>query len=245
MKLRRTNLTAVLLGLTMILSFGNCSTAQTSQGRISGQVIDASGGVVVGAVVTIENLGTHVKRVLETNSSGDYVAPGIEPGFYSMTVESPGFSKVVRERVQVEVANDFKIDFRLKPGQVTETIEVKDEAPLTESTNAVLSGVLSNKAINELPVQGRDFQNLLNLHPGVQRTAGGGFHSTTSNGLRPDDNNYIIDGANNNDAYWGETVVTMPAFWERRRASFRSIPFRNSTRKSSRRPTTGQNRALW
>jgi carboxypeptidase family protein/TonB-dependent receptor-like protein len=192
-------LTALLLAET---SFG-----QTSQGRISGRVIDASGGVVAGATVTIVNLGTQVKRALETNASGDYVAPAIEPGFYSVTVEAPGFSKVVRGRVQVEVANDIKLDFQLKPGQVSETIEVKEEAPLTESSNAVLSGVLSNKAINELPVQGRDFQNLLNLHPGVQRTAGGGFHSTTSNGLRPDDNNYIIDGANDNDAYWGETVV--------------------------------------
>jgi len=95
---------------------------------------------VASATVTIENLGTHVKRVLQTNESGDYVAPGIEPGFYSITVEAPGFNKVVRERVQVEVANDLKISFQLKPGAVNETIEVKDEAPLTESTNAVLSG---------------------------------------------------------------------------------------------------------
>ena len=80
--------------------------------------------------------------------------------------------------------------------------------PLTETSDAVLNGVLSNQAINELPLQGRDFQNLLGFfHPGVQRSAGGGFHSTTSNGLRPDDNNYIIDGANDNDAYYGETAV--------------------------------------
>ena len=70
-----------------------------------------------------------------------------------------------------------------------------------------MNGVLSNKAINELPLQGRDFQNLLALHPGVQRDPGGGFHSVTSNGLRPDDNNYVIDGATDNDAYYGETVV--------------------------------------
>ena len=67
--------------------------------------------------------------------------------------------------------------------------------------------MLSNKAISELPVQGRDFQNLLELHPGVQRTPGGGFHSVTSNGNRPDDNNFFIDGADDNDVYYGETVV--------------------------------------
>src|SRR5579885_2126508 len=183
------------------------SRGQTSQGRISGQVTDSSGASVAKATVTIVNLGTRVQRTLETTATGDYVAPQLEPGTYSITAEAPGFARVVRERVQIEVANDLKIDFQLRPGQLTETVEVKDEAPLTESTNAVLSGVLSNKAINELPLQGRDFQNLLPLHPGVQREPGGGFHSLTSNGLRPDDNNFIIDGATDNDVYYGETVM--------------------------------------
>jgi len=191
----------VLVCLPVILS------AQTSQGRISGQVTDSTGGVIAKASVTIENLGTHVKRVLETNDVGDYVAPALEPGFYSITVQATGFSKVIRGRVQIEVANDLKINFELRPGTLSEIVEVKGEAPLTESTNAVLSGVLSNQAINELPLQGRDFQNLLPLHPGVQRDPGGGFHTLTSNGLRPDDNNFMIDGANDNDVYYGETVV--------------------------------------
>ena len=201
-----------MLVFCIAVLFAPVSFGQTAQGRVSGEVSDSSGGSVANATVTIQNLGTQVKRVLETNSAGGYVAPGLEPGFYSITVEAAGFSKVFRERVQIEVANDIKIDFQLKPGSVNEVVEVKDETPLTESSNAVLNGVLSNKAINELPVQGRDFQNLLNLHPGVQRTAGGGFHSTTSNGLRPDDNNYIIDGASDNDAYWGEAVVNDAGF---------------------------------
>jgi len=203
MKYRYALILAVLISLTLAVG----SFAQTNRGRISGQVTDSSGGAIVGAKVTIENLGTHVERTLTTNSAGEYLALDIEPGFYSVKIEAAGFKTVLRERVQVEVGNDIKLDFKLLPGAVTETVEVSELAPLTETSNAVLSGVLSNQAINELPVQGRDFQNLLNLHPGVQRTAGGGFHSTTSNGLRPDDNNYIIDGANNNDAYWGETVV--------------------------------------
>jgi len=195
----------VALLMSSCLALG--AMAQSNRGRISGQVTDASGAVIPGSQITIENLGTHVARNLVTNSDGNYVATDIEPGVYSVKAEAKNFKSVVREHVQVEVANDIKIDFQLQPGAVNEVVEVKEQVPLTETSNAVLSGVLSNQAINELPVQGRDFQNLLNLHPGVQRTAGGGFHSTTSNGLRPDDNNYIIDGANNNDAYWGETVV--------------------------------------
>jgi hypothetical protein len=182
------------------------SPAQT-QGRITGRVTDSSGAVIIGARVTLENTGKAVKRTLETNNSGDYVAPGLEPGVYAITVEAPNFKKTVREHVQIEVAKDLKIDFQLTPGAAGETLEVKDEAPLVDATTSTLNGVLSNKAINELPLQGRDFQNLLDLHPGVQRTAGGGFHSVTSNGLRPDDNNFVIDGANDNDAYWGETVL--------------------------------------
>src|SRR5664279_2542083 len=195
-------LSVLLLCLVPLLVFG-----QTNRGRISGQVSDSTGAVIPGAKITIENLGTHVQRTLQTNNEGSYVANDVEPGFYSLKVEVTNFKTAVREHMQVEVGNDIKADFQLQPGAVSETVEVKDEAPLTETSNAVLNGVLSNQAINELPLQGRDFQNLLGLHPGVQRTAGGGFHSTTSNGLRPDDNNYIIDGANDNDAYYGETVV--------------------------------------
>jgi hypothetical protein len=193
---------AILISLLPMLV-----VAQSNQGRISGQVTDQSRASIPGAKVTIENLGTHVPRVLSTNADGDYVAANIEPGFYLVKAEAANFKTVVREKIQVEVANDLKIDFQMVPGSLTETIEVSEQAPLTETSNAVLNGVLSNKAINELPLQGRDFQNLLALHPGVQRDPGGGFHTVTSNGLRPDDNNYIIDGANDNDVYYGETVV--------------------------------------
>jgi Carboxypeptidase regulatory-like domain/TonB-dependent Receptor Plug Domain len=202
MKANRGAILVILMFLVLDLSL----MAQT-QGRITGRITDSSGAVIVGAKVTIENRGTQVKRFLDTNSSGEYVAPGIEPGFYSISVEAPNFRKVVRERVQVEVANDLKIDFEIPPGAVNEVLEVKGDAPLVDATSSTLNGVLSNEAINELPLQGRDFQNLLALHPGVQRAPGGGFHSVTSNGLRPDDNNFVIDGATDNDAYYGETVV--------------------------------------
>lgn len=180
---------------------------QTSQGQISGQVTDSSGGLVPNAMVTIENLGTLVQRVLQTNHVGEYVAPGLDAGLYSVTVEAPGFRTVVRNRVQIEVSVPVRIDFQLTPGEISQKVEVTAETPLTDTTDTTLNGVLSNKAINDLPVQGRDFQNLLMLHPGVQRTAGGGFQSITSNGNRADDNNFFIDGADDNDVYYGEGVM--------------------------------------
>jgi len=199
---RRFILWALLLSVFPITVVG-----QSNRGRISGQVTDSTGATIPHAKITIENLGTHVERTLETNGEGAYVATDIEPGMYSAKAEAKGFKTVVRDSLQVEVGNDIKMDFQLQPGAISEVVEVKDELPLTETSDAVLNGVLSNQAINELPLQGRDFQNLLSLHPGVQRTAGGGFHSTTSNGLRPDDNNYIIDGANDNDVYYGDTII--------------------------------------
>jgi len=199
----------LLAGLTVafLLCLGMPSASGQTQGRITGRVSDSTGAVIVGAKVTFENQGKGVRRVLETNSSGDYVAPGLEAGVYSITVEAPNFRKTVRDNVQIEVATDLKIDFSLSAGATSEVVDVKGEAPLVDATTTTLQGVLSNKAVNELPLQGRDFQNLLALHPGVQRDPGGGFHSVTSNGLRPDDNNFVIDGATDNDAYWGETVV--------------------------------------
>jgi hypothetical protein len=193
--------------MVFLLGLGVLTSVAQTQGRITGRVTDTTGAVIVGAKVTIENRGKGVQRVLETNSSGDYVAPGLEPGVYSLSVEAPNFKKVLRDRMQIEVGKDLKIDFQLIPGATGEIVDVTGEAPLVDATTTTLQGVLSNKAINELPLQGRDFQNLLALHPGVQRVAGGGFHSVTSNGLRPDDNNFVIDGANDNDVYWGETVV--------------------------------------
>jgi Carboxypeptidase regulatory-like domain len=197
----------LMFGIIFLFGLGVQRSAAQTQGRITGRVTDSSGAVIVGAKVEIENRGKGVKRSLETNSSGDYVAPGLEPGVYAVTVEAPNFKKTVRERVQIEVAKDLKIDFELTPGATNEVMEVRDEAPLVDATTTTLEGVMSNKAINDLPLQGRDFQNLLDLHPGVQRTAGGGFHSVTSNGLRPDDNNFVIDGATDTDAYWGTTVL--------------------------------------
>jgi hypothetical protein len=195
---------AAVLVLFQLLSLP--SVAQT-QGRITGRVTDPTGAVIVNAKIMIENRATKVQRVLESNGSGDYVAPNLNPGIYVVSAEALNFKKVVRDGVIIEVGNDFRVDFQLPPGTTKEVLQVSGEAPIVDSTTTTLNGVLANKAINELPLQGRDFQNLLELHPGVQRVPGGGFHSVTSNGLRPDDNNYVIDGASDNDAYYGETVV--------------------------------------
>jgi hypothetical protein len=191
----------------LVLLTAGLVVAQTSEARILGTIYDSTGAVIVGAKVTITNTATGVSRQLTTTSAGEYVAPNLEPGPYTVSVTAAGFKKTVSTPFTLEVSRDARMDMKLQPGAISETMEVSAEGSLADTSDATLNGVLSNKAIEELPVQGRDFQNLLELHPGVQRTPGGGFHSVTSNGNRPDDNNFFIDGADDNDAYYGETVV--------------------------------------
>ena len=195
------------LALAALLAVAGSLMAQTSEGRILGTVYDQSNAVVAGARITVTNTATGVARHLVTTGAGEYLAPNLEPGPYTVAAEAAGFKKAVSTTITLEVSRDVRQDLKLQPGAISETVEVTSEGQLADTTDATLNGVLSNKAITELPVQGRDFQNLLELHPGVQRTPGGGFHSVTSNGNRPDDNNFFIDGADDNDAYYGETVV--------------------------------------
>jgi len=128
---------------------------------------------VVGAKVTITNAATNVSRAITSNSVGDYLAPTLRPGQYVVSAEAAGFKKAVSTPVTLEVARDVRVDLSLHAGGINEVMEVTAEGTLADSTDSTLNGVLSNKAITELPLQGRDFQNLLNLHPGVQRTPGG------------------------------------------------------------------------
>jgi hypothetical protein len=193
--------------ILILLTLNLCSMAQSSQGRILGTVVDSTGAVVSDAKVTITNTATGIKRTVGLTSGGEYAVSNLDPGSYTVSVEAKGFKKAVSTPVLLEVSREARVDLKLQPGMVTETMAVTAEAALVDTTDTTLNGVLSNKAISELPVQGRDFQNLLELHPGVQRTPGGGFHSVTSNGNRPDDNNFFIDGADDNDVYYGETVV--------------------------------------
>src|SRR5712671_109439 len=192
-----------------LFAFGALSIAagQSQEGRILGTVTDQSGGLVKGARVTIINVDTGVTRTLETNDAGDYVAPSLPPGPYKLVVEATGFKKVERNGIRLEVAKDIRLDLTMQPGSVTETVTVTEQVPLVETTNDTLGGTFANKSINDLPLNGRDFQNLVILRPGVQRTTGGGFLSISSNGNRPEDNNFIFDGVDNNDPYYGGTIV--------------------------------------
>jgi carboxypeptidase family protein/TonB-dependent receptor-like protein len=191
----------------LLFAFAGLLTAQTYEGRILGTVTDQSGASVRDARITITNVDTGVTRTVASNEAGDYVASNLAPGVYRIVVELTGFKKVQRDGVRLEVGKDLRIDLTLAPGATTETVTVTSEIPQIETTNDSIGGSFSNKSINELPLNGRDYQNLVVLRPGIQRTPGGGFESITSNGLRPEDNNFIVDGVDDNDPYYSGNII--------------------------------------
>jgi len=198
-----------LFAVLLVFGISLCTAslfAQTYLGSINGIVTDSSGAILPNATVTVTNVGKGIAHTYKANESGEYVAPSLEPGRYTVKAEAPQFRVMTRD-VQLEVARTLRIDFRMVPGTINEEVSVSGEAPLINTSNAVLESTFTNNQIVELPLQGRDFQNLVVLNPGVQRSPGGGFQSITSNGNRVEDNNFIVDGIDDNDAYYGTTVI--------------------------------------
>jgi hypothetical protein len=205
--LRRNRTQLGLLAITLLSVACSLAWGQSTSGRILGTVTDASGAAVRAATVTVTDVQRGTVRALTTDESGAYVAAELQPGTYKVHVEAKGFKTIERPSVLVEVATDVRADFTLQPGQVTETVVVEEEIPLVNSTSATLGGTLSNKEINDLPLSGRNYENLLQLRPGVMRYPGGGFSTTSSDGLRAEDNAYFIEGLFDSEPYSGQSII--------------------------------------
>ncbi len=197
---------AALVTAFLLLS-SSFLAGQTNTGRILGTVTDPQGASVAGASVKVTDLERGTDRNLVTTDAGGYVAPNLVPGVYRVRVVAKGFKAEVRSDVQVSVAADSQIDFTLQAGATTETVVVTTEAPLIETTSSALGGTLSNEEINDLPLNGRNYENLLQLRPGIVRYPGGGFSTTSTNGLRAEDNAYIVDGLFNSEPFSGQSII--------------------------------------
>ncbi len=186
--------------------------SQTYTGRILGTVHDQSGAVMAGATVVITDTQRGISRTVTTDQSGDYVAPDLPPALYKVRAEAKGFKTVERLNVQLEVAQDVRLDFVLQPGDASQTITVTEEVPLLNTTNGTMGGTLSNVAVNALPLNGRNFENLIALRPGVMIYPGGGFQTQSANGLRPADVDYLLDGLKNQEPFQGQSIVNQAGF---------------------------------
>jgi len=200
--------TRSILGAGLLLVLGSLSLfSQGSAGRISGTITDQTGAAIPMAKVVVTDVQRNVPRVLTTDAAGAYSAPDLIPGTYNVHVEFQGFKSADRTNILLEVAQDLRVDIGLQTGEQTETVTVTEEAAALNTTNAELGGSLSNEVINDLPLNGRNFENLLDLRPGVVKYPGNSGWTQATNGLRPHDNFFLVDGINSNDPWMAQSMM--------------------------------------
>ncbi len=197
-----------------VLLFATALVAQTFRGTILGTVTDASGAVVPGATVKVHNTNTGLERTTQTSADGSYTVSELQVGTYSVAVSQNGFQTSVTNDVAVDVAGERRVDVALKPGQVSEKVEVSGESlPQVETTTNDLGGVLTAQTVQNLPVNGRDYTKLIYLNPGVAGSpdqisdSPGSFGEFSMNGARGRSNNYLLDGTDMNDGYRNDPAI--------------------------------------
>jgi len=185
--------------------------SQANFGRILGTVTDQSGGAMANASVTVTDTQRGVSRTLTTDDAGEYNAPTLLPGSYTVRAEAKGFKTLARENVVLEVGKEVRVDLSLQPGEQTQTVTVTESVPLVDASTATLGGTLSNSDINDLPLNGRNYQSLLALRPGVMLQPGGGPWTQSTNGVRPDESAWMVDGVINANFFDSRPIAGMPS----------------------------------
>src|SRR5260370_23799538 len=204
---------SAFLTVLCTVAFMVCSPAmpQGSSGRILGTVTAPCGAAITDATVTITDVQRGTTRTLTTDSGGEYVAPGLLPGTYSVRADAKGFKAFERQNVLLETGKDLQVDIGLQTGSASEVVTVTEEVPLVDATSTTLGGTLSNVIINDLPLNGRNYQNLLTLRPGVMIYPGGGPWTQSTNGTRPESMGYLVDGLPNDEAFMGLSITNAAA----------------------------------
>lgn len=190
--------------------------AQTATGKIVGTVKDTTGAVVPQAKVVVTNQQTGLTRESETRDDGAYVVPLLPAGVYLVTAERAGFKLAITSDVQLNVDQAQRVDLQLAPGDLTERVEVKADATTIDTATATVGQVISEKQVTELPLNGRNFIQLLFLGAGAVQTTGeqgtmrqgvGGAISIM--GARPTSNNFMLDGTSNTDTALGTVAAVL------------------------------------
>jgi hypothetical protein len=212
----------LLFFLTLVFSVALTTSAQVTTADIVGRVTDSTGAVIYGARITIENLGTRNSRTTLTGTSGDYVLSLLPPGRYTLRIEAAGFKTFVLPDLTLAAGDRGRGDAQMQIGQMQETVEVLARTPALQSDSSTLSTVVTERPVQDLPLNGRNYIEL------AQLVAGGnaGPPGALSSGTRPDDrrqtssvsvngqsdvlNNNLIDGIDNNERVIG-TIGVRPS----------------------------------
>ncbi|HTV04617.1 MAG TPA: TonB-dependent receptor [Acidobacteriaceae bacterium] len=192
---------------------------QVDEGTITGTVEDSTGAVIPGARVTLLNTDVGLQLQTTTSSSGAYTFSPIRIGHYTVTVTANGFATTTQSNITLNVSQVLQVNVLLKPGTASQTVEVTAAPPLLQTQSASVGQVIGARTVNDLPLNGRNFTFLAQLAPGAQspqadtrgNAASGAF---SANGLRPAQNNYLLDGIDNNsdnvDFLNGTNFVVLP-----------------------------------
>ena len=202
---QKTSLFFILLTLLIICS--QMVVAQVITGTISGIVTDETGAIVPGVTVSTTNLGTELSRVVITDDEGRYRAPNLSLGPYEIRAQLTGFQSAIRRGITLTVGREAIVDFTLRVGQMADRVEVVGEAPLVEVSRSAITGLVDEKIMVDLPLNGRSFDQLSLLTPGVTNARqnsksaivyGSGLFVSAS-GARPNQNSYLLDGTDINN----------------------------------------------
>ena len=189
-----------------LLLLGSLAYSQTFRGALNGSVTDTTGAAIPGASVQLDNPATGFSRTVATTTAGDYSFPDLSTGTYALTVSANGFETKKVENIVIAVTKTTAINVQLGVAQQQQTVEVSAAAANLDTTTSDLSAVVNDQTVQDLPINGRDFRQMIKLAPGVTSSA----TTPSVNGTRFSSNNYQVDGADNNDVMYGYTAQNQP-----------------------------------
>jgi hypothetical protein len=195
-------LTALVFAIAMTLGMGRMAVGQADQGTITGAIQNPSGAVIGNASITLTNADTGRELTTRTNASGVYFFPSIGIGNYSLRVSAPGFGTTTQTNLKLSMQQRLNLVITMKPGNAAETIAANAETPVTQTQENTSGQVTGAQSINKVPLSGGNWVYIAQLSAGAappQGTHGAGTGDFNSNGQRAEQNNYILDGVDNND----------------------------------------------
>lgn len=230
--MKRNLLFAAVLLVFVACSFfvARISFAQSDTGRLQGTVTDPQGAAVAGATITVTNIGTGRQITATSNETGFFLITALPPGNYRVEVSQTSFKKAVRE-LELQIAQTGVVDFQLQVGEVTQEVVVAAGSPVINPADSAIGEVVEGRQVEELPLNGRNFTQLATLVPGASRGIPTGSNSATGvnnnaetfrfgqeggaslavNGSRPQNNNFILDGIDNNESLVNTIIFFPPA----------------------------------
>jgi hypothetical protein len=183
--------------LAASLIFAALAASQTPTGNIVGRVTDSTRAAVPGASIKIRNVNTNLTRTAQSQDDGEYTVSNLEPGTYDVVFDKAGFRQVHESGLELQVDQTARMDARLEIGAVSETVEIKADTTLINTETSSRGDVITSRELTEMPLNGRDFNDLAFLVAGVQPAEQGGKGSAyVVNGARADASNVVIDGLN-------------------------------------------------